>query len=84
MNMNKQHISKKLADNTAKMIPHRGKSKVWDNFCDIITEVNGKKIVIKDFVACKTCKAVYNFSSSTGITTLSGHTCNIKTKLKLC
>ena len=64
--MNKQAVVEHLRNKTANLIPHCGKSEVWKTFQDIEKTVDGKTVVIKDFVACKTCKAVYHFSSSSG------------------
>ena len=64
--MNKQAVVEHLRNKTANLIPHCGKSEVWKTFQDIEKTVDGKIVVIKDFVACKTCKAVYHFSSSSG------------------
>ena len=70
----KADIEKKLSKGEAAIVDNKsGKSDIWRLFGTVI---HGDD-VIKDFVACKSCKKVYSFKPTDGTQSLRKHSCSV-------
>ena len=68
----KADVAKLISKGEATIVQKSGKSEVWNLF----GKVTRGDEVIKDFVACKSCKKVYAFKPSDGTQSLRKHSCD--------